>query len=139
MPTYEYQCLACRDRFDVFQSFQDKTLRIHDICGGELQKVFHASGVVFKGSGYYVTDSRSNGSGKDEKSSDPAGAPKTESGRDSAPSKPKDDGAKDKGAKDGGTKEGGTKEGGTKGGGTKDKGTGEKTKTAHSARSAAAD
>lgn len=44
---------------EVFQKFSEKPLRVHPECGGELQKVFHPSGIVFKGSGYYVTDSRS--------------------------------------------------------------------------------
>lgn len=59
MPTYEYQCRLCGERMEVFQKFSDKPLRVHPQCGGELQKVFHPSGIVFKGSGYYVTDSRS--------------------------------------------------------------------------------
>jgi putative FmdB family regulatory protein len=62
MPTYEYLCQNCGQRLEVFQKFTAKPLRVHDECGGALQKVFHASGVVFKGSGYYVTDSRSGGS-----------------------------------------------------------------------------
>ena len=45
----------------MFQSFKDKPLRVHPGCGGALNKVFHPRGVVFKGSGYYVTDSRPNG------------------------------------------------------------------------------
>lgn len=44
---------------EVFQKFSEKPLRVHPECGGELQKIFHPSGIVFKGSGYYVTDSRS--------------------------------------------------------------------------------
>lgn len=71
MPTYEYRCTTCEERFEVWQSFTTKPLRTHDACGGPVQKVFHASGVVFKGSGYYVTDSRSNGSSSDTKSKDP--------------------------------------------------------------------
>jgi putative FmdB family regulatory protein len=62
MPTYEYLCQNCGQRLEVFQKFSAKSLRVHDECGGALQKVFHASGVVFKGSGYYVTDSRAGGS-----------------------------------------------------------------------------
>jgi putative FmdB family regulatory protein len=62
MPTYEYLCRSCGQRLEVFQSFRERPLKIHDGCGGELQKVFHARGVVFKGSGFYATDSRSNGS-----------------------------------------------------------------------------
>lgn len=61
MPTYEYLCQECGERLEVFQKFTDKTLTVHPDCGGPLQKIFHASGVVFKGSGYYTTDSRPNG------------------------------------------------------------------------------
>jgi putative FmdB family regulatory protein len=102
MPTYEYLCQQCGQRLEVFQKFSAKPLRVHDVCGGALQKVFHASGVVFKGSGYYVTDSRSNGpasasksetasngsSKKDEKQSD---SRKTE--KKKAESKPASDAA----------------------------------------------
>ena len=63
MPTYEYLCQECGQRLEVFQKFSAKALRVHPECGGRLQKIFHPSGVVFKGSGYYVNDSRSNGSG----------------------------------------------------------------------------
>ena len=58
MPTYEYVCKKCGDNFEVFQSFSDKPLRKHRDCGGDLQKVFHARGIVFKGGGFYATDSR---------------------------------------------------------------------------------
>lgn len=63
MPTYVYRCRECGESLEVFQSFSDKPLKTHEGCGGALQKVFHASGVVFKGSGYYVTDSRPSRSG----------------------------------------------------------------------------
>lgn len=69
MPTYEYTCKRCGENIEVFQSFSEKPLRKHQECGGELQKVFHARGVVFKGSGFYSTDSRSSTSAK---KSDPA-------------------------------------------------------------------
>jgi putative FmdB family regulatory protein len=58
MPTYEYLCKQCGERFEKFQSFSARPLKTHDACGGEVQKVFHPSGVVFKGSGFYATDSR---------------------------------------------------------------------------------
>jgi len=64
MPTYEYTCKRCGENIEVFQSFSEKPLRKHQECGGELQKVFHARGVVFKGSGFYSTDSRSSASSK---------------------------------------------------------------------------
>ena len=64
MPTYEYVCKKCGENFDIHQSFSDKPLQKHDSCGGELQKVFHARGIVFKGGGFYATDSKpSSGSG----------------------------------------------------------------------------
>ena len=69
MPTYEYTCKRCGENIEVFQSFSEKPLRKHQECGGELQKVFHARGVVFKGSGFYSTDSRSS---TPAKKSDPA-------------------------------------------------------------------
>lgn len=65
MPTYEYRCAECGETFDVFQKFSARPLRTHDGCGGELSKVIHPAGIVFKGSGFYVTDSRT-ASSKDE-------------------------------------------------------------------------
>ena len=63
MPTYEYLCKNCGERLEKVQSFKARPLKTHDVCGGAVQKVFHASGVVFKGPGFYATDSRpSNGS-----------------------------------------------------------------------------
>lgn len=81
MPTYEYACQKCGERFELFQSFAAKSLKKHDVCGGPLQKVFHKTGVMFKGSGFYINDSRrkvgtssttsdsGNGSSKKESSS----------------------------------------------------------------------
>ncbi|NIP83130.1 MAG: FmdB family transcriptional regulator [Gemmatimonadetes bacterium] len=70
MPTYEYLCKQCGDRFEVFQSFSAKPVKRHEECGGEVQKVFHARGIVFKGSGFYVTDSRGSSSASTSTSSD---------------------------------------------------------------------
>jgi putative FmdB family regulatory protein len=64
MPTYEYTCKRCGETIEIFQSFSEKPLRKHSDCGGDLKKVFHARGVVFKGSGFYSTDSRSSSSAK---------------------------------------------------------------------------
>lgn len=58
MPTYEYECTRCAQRVEVAQRFSDTPLTICENCGGELRKVFSAVGVVFKGSGFYKTDSR---------------------------------------------------------------------------------
>jgi putative FmdB family regulatory protein len=64
MPTYEYVCKSCGNTVEVFQSFSDKPLKKHKECGGDLQKVFHARGIVFKGGGFYATDSKSSSSSK---------------------------------------------------------------------------
>ena len=58
MPTYEYRCTQCGRRFEVVQRIDDEPLTTCEVCGGELRKVFHAAGIVFKGSGFYATDSR---------------------------------------------------------------------------------
>jgi putative FmdB family regulatory protein len=65
MPTYEYACKACGQHFDVRQSFSDAPLKVHESCGGELRKVFQPAPIVFKGSGWYVTDSRTKPAGED--------------------------------------------------------------------------
>src|ERR1700722_19336264 len=60
MPTYEYQCKSCGTHHDVVQKFGDDPLTECPSCGGPLRKVFGAVGVVFKGSGFYKTDSRTS-------------------------------------------------------------------------------
>jgi putative FmdB family regulatory protein len=59
MPTYEYACRDCGQHLEVVQSFRDDPLETCEHCGGRLRKVFSAAGIIFKGSGYYVTDTRS--------------------------------------------------------------------------------
>jgi putative FmdB family regulatory protein len=58
VPTYSYACTECGDRFDVVQAFTDDTLTACEKCSGRLRKLFNSVGVVFKGSGFYRTDSR---------------------------------------------------------------------------------
>lgn len=62
MPTYQYRCTACDHRFEAVQSFSDASLTTCPACSGALRKVFSSVGIVFKGSGFYRTDSRA-GSG----------------------------------------------------------------------------
>ena len=74
MPTYQYACTECGHAFEQVQSFSDDALTVCPVCSGRLRKVFNAVGVVFKGSGFYRTDSRSGTSstlapGTSEKSS----------------------------------------------------------------------
>ena len=58
MPTYAYACTECGHRFDQQQSFTDAALTTCPVCEGRLRKLFSSVGVVFKGSGFYRTDSR---------------------------------------------------------------------------------
>jgi putative FmdB family regulatory protein len=62
VPTYQYACTECGHAFEQVQSFSDDALTTCPECTGRLRKVFNAVGVVFKGSGFYRTDSRSNAS-----------------------------------------------------------------------------
>lgn len=59
MPTYAYACKDCGHNFDIQQSFSDSSLTQYPECQGTLRKKFNSVGVVFKGSGFYRTDSRS--------------------------------------------------------------------------------
>ena len=58
MPTYSYACTECGHRFDAVQAFTDDALDVCPQCSGRLRKLFGSVGVVFKGSGFYRTDSR---------------------------------------------------------------------------------
>ncbi len=69
MPTYQYACRDCDNHFEQVQAFSDPSLTVCPNCGGHLRKVYGSVGVVFKGSGFYRTDSRS-GSGKASLSAD---------------------------------------------------------------------
>lgn len=62
MPTYEYECTSCHERVEAVQKFTDPPLTTCPLCGGELRKVFSSVGIVFKGSGFYKTDSRGSSS-----------------------------------------------------------------------------
>ena len=90
MPTYQYVCTECGGQLEAVQKFTDEALTVHEDCGGRLRKVFSPVGIVFKGSGFYRTDSR----GKE-----PSGASVTASSSSSS---------KDGGSKDGGSKEKGS-------------------------------
>jgi putative FmdB family regulatory protein len=61
VPTYQYTCTECGEPLEAVQKFTDAPLTVCPACGGRLRKVFSAVGIVFKGSGFYRTDSR-NGS-----------------------------------------------------------------------------
>ncbi len=104
MPTYSYACTECDHRFDAVQSFSDDSLTVCPECEGRLRKVFNAVGVVFKGGGFYRTDSRSSSSasvpapsGSSESGSSNGSSSESSSGSVSKPSRSSGDssGSKD--------------------------------------------
>jgi putative FmdB family regulatory protein len=100
VPTYQYACTECDEQLEVRQSFTDDALTVCPSCEGRLRKVFNAVGVVFKGSGFYKTDSRKtpdsaesgkgsgsdkdSGKGGDKGSGSDKGGGKGSSGKDSS-------------------------------------------------------
>jgi putative FmdB family regulatory protein len=83
MPTYQYRCTTCGHDLEAVQKFTDAALTECPDCGGSLRKVFKAVGVVFKGSGFYRTDSRSgagNGDGSGSADKVSAGEKSTSDG-----------------------------------------------------------
>jgi putative FmdB family regulatory protein len=94
MPTYEYACTECGDRTEVVQSISDARPTTCTACGGQLRKVFSPVGIVFKGSGFYRTDSRgkpakADGGDKAKKPADAATSSKASSDGASSTSTPK--------------------------------------------------
>jgi len=67
MPTYEYECRECKHRFNVFQSMSDDSIKSCEKCGKEVRKVFGATGIIFKGNGFYVNDYKKGGCSADSK------------------------------------------------------------------------
>jgi putative FmdB family regulatory protein len=82
VPTYSYACTACDNRFDVVQAFSDDALTTCPQCSGRLRKLFGKVGVVFKGSGFYRTDSRDSS----KSSSTTGSSAKSDSGSSSSSS-----------------------------------------------------
>jgi putative FmdB family regulatory protein len=66
MPTYVYKCEECNYHFEQIQKFSDKPLKVCPRCKGKVKRVIHPTGIVFKGSGWYVNDSRPSGSSSSE-------------------------------------------------------------------------
>ncbi|MFQ6611581.1 MAG: FmdB family zinc ribbon protein [Fidelibacterota bacterium] len=64
MPTYDYKCNHCKQTFELFQAMSDEPLKVCPHCGGEVRRlVSGGTGLIFKGSGFYITDyARKNGS-----------------------------------------------------------------------------
>ena len=62
MPLYEYQCHACGVRFERLQHMTDEPVKVCPECGGEVYRLIQPMGIIFKGSGFYVTDNRAKSS-----------------------------------------------------------------------------
>ena len=101
MPTYEYACTACDHRLEAVQSFTDGPLTKCPQCSGRLRKLFSSVGVVFRGPGFYRTDSRAGGSvGESKDGSSRDGSSRGGSGDNGS----SNDGGNDRGGKNGGGK-----------------------------------
>ena len=93
MPTYVYRCDTCSNQFEIVQRFSDDPLKACPDCIGQVQRVIHPVGVVFKGSGWYINDSRPGNSSttldsSSEKSDSNGTSPeasKKDAGKDSKP------------------------------------------------------
>ena len=89
MPTYEYECKKCEHRFEAFQSMSDDPLKTCPECKGEVRRLIGAgAGIIFKGSGFYVTDSRKSSSSTsstgESKKSDSSGSSTSDSSNGSS-------------------------------------------------------
>ena len=84
MPTYQYTCTDCGEPVEAVQKFTDDPLSVCAACGGRLRKVFSPVGIVFKGSGFYRTDSRNSSvaadAKKDKQDKQPAESAKSANG-----------------------------------------------------------
>ena len=87
MPTYQYTCTDCGEPVEAVQKFTDDPLSVCAACGGRLRKVFSPVGIVFKGSGFYRTDSRNSSVAADAK-------------KDKQPAEPAKSGESSNGSKD---------------------------------------
>ena len=85
MPTYQYVCTECGEPLEAVQKFSDDPLTVCPACQGRLRKVFSPVGVVFKGSGFYKTDSRSSSSSSTTKTDSKSSDTKTETKSDTTP------------------------------------------------------
>ena len=110
MPTYGYRCESCHEEFDVWQRMTDEPGAACPKCGGKGKRQFFPAGLVFKGSGFYVTDNRgsvpstsssSNGSSEGGSKSAEGGGKSTESGSKTSKTSKHDSGSSSGGSKTG--------------------------------------
>jgi putative FmdB family regulatory protein len=70
MPLYEYKCQSCGETFEVIQKFSDTPVKVHEKCGGPVERLISRSALQFKGTGWYVTDYAGSGNGKNQPAKD---------------------------------------------------------------------
>lgn len=87
MPTYDYVCNNCKNRFEAFQRFSEAPLTTCEQCGGELRRVFHPASIQFKGSGFYSTDNRRPGGSVKPKTGEKSGESGSSDGASGQPEK----------------------------------------------------
>ncbi|MCB0289564.1 MAG: zinc ribbon domain-containing protein [Calditrichaeota bacterium] len=88
MPTYDYRCKACNHQFEAFQRMSDAPLSTCPECGGEVQRLISGgTGLIFKGSGFYITDYKDNSNGSSKKGEKKAGSDNSEPKASSKPDK----------------------------------------------------
>jgi putative FmdB family regulatory protein len=92
VPTYSYACTECGHRFDAVQAFTDDALDVCPQCSGRLRKLFGSVGVVFKGSGFYRTDSRAGSVASSSNGEKKKSGKSTESSSDTSSSASKSNG-----------------------------------------------
>jgi putative FmdB family regulatory protein len=109
VPTYDYQCRSCGTITEVIHSMLEEGPTACERCGGELRRVFHPTGIIFKGGGFYKTDSRSPSSGS------VGGSNRGDASGDGSPagSSPKESAASEKGSAPKATGDAGTGAGGS--------------------------
>jgi putative FmdB family regulatory protein len=106
LPLYEYQCPKC-GRFELIRKFSDPALTICPTCGSEIQKLFSAPAIQFKGTGWYITDyaRKSEGKGgKGESAKGEGGASESSKGESSKSEGSKSEGSKSEASKSEGSK-----------------------------------
>jgi putative FmdB family regulatory protein len=96
VPTYSYACTECDNRFDAVQAFTDDALKECPQCSGRLRKLFGSVGVVFKGSGFYRTDSRAGSGSSSSNGEKKESSTSTESSSDTSSSASKSNGDSNK-------------------------------------------
>jgi putative FmdB family regulatory protein len=122
VPTYQYACTACGHQLEAAQSFADEPLTECPVCEGRLRKLFSSVGIVFKGSGFYRTDSRAGAGGSASEPAKPSESKTSESAKS-------DSGKSDSGKSESGKSGSGKSDSGNSGSGKSESGRSESSKS----------